>query len=143
MPEEDKPKQQDGESRNEFWERLWRWEEDTRRAVLPEPEEFIPPSLLGHEKIVDLRKDFGHRGLQIIVKLANIELTPEKPSYEGGTWHVEGQMNEHICATALYYYDNVNITESHLAFRQNSCRDDVDDMVCSRPFGFAHSQIPS
>ena len=26
--------------------------------------------------------------------------------------------NEHICATALYYYDSHNITPSHLAFRQ-------------------------
>lgn len=26
--------------------------------------------------------------------------------------------NEHICATALYYYDSDNITESRLAFRQ-------------------------
>ena len=39
---------------------------------------------------VDLRRDFGNRGLQIIVKLANIQLTPEKPHYDGGSWHVEG-----------------------------------------------------
>jgi len=30
------------------------------------------------------------RTLQVIVKLANIVLTPEKPSYPGGKWHVEG-----------------------------------------------------
>lgn len=42
--------------------------------------------------IMDIKKDYSQRGLQIIVKLANIELTPEKPTYEGGTWHVEGQM---------------------------------------------------
>jgi hypothetical protein len=62
------------------------------------------------------------------VKLANIELTPEKPEYEGGAWHVEGQLNEHIVATALYYYDNENIRESHLAFRQQSAPDDADNM---------------
>ena len=28
--------------------------------------------------------------LQVIVKLANIHLTPEKPEYGGGSWHVEG-----------------------------------------------------
>lgn len=27
--------------------------------------------------------------------------------------------NEHICASALYYYDSVNVTDSHLAFREN------------------------
>jgi hypothetical protein len=42
--------------------------------------------------MMDLKRDYGHRGLQIVVKLANIELTPEKPMYEGGTWHVEGQL---------------------------------------------------
>jgi hypothetical protein len=55
--------------------------------------------------------------VQVIVKLANIHLTPEKPSYSGGSWHIEGQLNEHICATALYYYDCENITDSHLDFR--------------------------
>jgi hypothetical protein len=44
------------------------------------------------EGMVDLKKYFGERGLQIIVKLANIHLTPEKPEYKGGTWHVEGQL---------------------------------------------------
>jgi hypothetical protein len=42
--------------------------------------------------MIDLKRDFAHRGLQIVVKLANIELTPEKPTYEGGVWHVEGQL---------------------------------------------------
>lgn len=67
---------------------------------------------------VDLQADFWDSGLQIIFKLANIHLTPEKPDYEGGTWHIEGALNEHICATALFYYDEENITESSLAFRQ-------------------------
>ena len=49
--------------------------------------------------------------------MANIHLTPEKPDYAGGTWHVEGTLNESICATALYYYESNNISESLLAFR--------------------------
>lgn len=86
---------------------------------------------------VQLKRDFGHRGLQIIVKLANIHIIPDKPKYPGGAWHVEGQLvgthlsanserspapvqNEHICATALYYCDCENITTSRLAFRQMS-----------------------
>ncbi|KAF4975745.1 hypothetical protein FZEAL_7522 [Fusarium zealandicum] len=28
--------------------------------------------------------------------MASIELTPKKPSFPLGVWHVEGQMNEHI-----------------------------------------------
>lgn len=40
----------------------------------------------------DVKKTVSLRGrtLQLIVKLANIILTPEKPEYPGGKWHVEG-----------------------------------------------------
>ncbi|KAG0251900.1 hypothetical protein BGZ95_006767, partial [Linnemannia exigua] len=55
--------------------------------------------------------------LQVIIKLANIELTPENPSYNGGTWHVEGMANENIVATGIYYYDTHNISDSRLDFR--------------------------
>lgn len=109
----------------------------------PEPGTFQPPSVPDHmreeyfdkttntlkpEKTVDLRRDYSQRGLQVIVKLANIQLTPEKPRYEGGSWHVEGQLNEHICATATYYYDSVNITGSRLGFRQQSSTDQASDV---------------
>jgi putative heme iron utilization protein len=30
---------------------------------------------------------------QVIVKLANIVLTPDSAFYEGGSWHVEGMRN--------------------------------------------------
>ncbi|KAH9842495.1 uncharacterized protein C8Q71DRAFT_720034 [Rhodofomes roseus] len=65
------------------------------------------------KKTVDLRRTT----LQVIVKLANIILTPEKPEYGGGTWHVEGMDNEAIVSTFIYYYDTDNITESTLSFR--------------------------
>ncbi|KAL0477443.1 DUF4246 domain-containing protein [Acrasis kona] len=55
--------------------------------------------------------------LQIIVKLANIHLTPEKPTYEGGTYHIEGMKNEGIVASGIYYYEFDNISESVLRFR--------------------------
>ena len=58
--------------------------ENYRNELAQHPDEREDP--------VDLRKDFGK--LQIIVKLANIHLTPEKPTYGGGSWHVEGQLNE-------------------------------------------------
>jgi hypothetical protein len=77
---------------------------------------------------IDLRRDFAQEGLQVIVKLANIHLTPDKPSYDGGSWHVEGLLNEHICATALYYYDSDNVADSFLAFRENVCSSDVEEM---------------
>ena len=39
------------------------------------------------------------RTLQVIVKLANIILTPKKPDYPGGKWHVEGSY-EHLSTRA-------------------------------------------
>ncbi|KAK6203647.1 uncharacterized protein RJT21DRAFT_113538 [Scheffersomyces amazonensis] len=66
------------------------------------------------DKTIDV-KDFQQ--LKVIVKMANIELTPDKPRYEGGSWHVEGTINEDIVATVLYYYDCENITDSYLKFR--------------------------
>ena len=93
------------------------------RGVLiqPEPRKFIPfERSIKHNPVgarpIDLRKDFG--SLQIIFKLANIHLTPEDPEYDSSDWQVEGQLNEHICATALYYYDSHNVTEGRLEFRQ-------------------------
>ncbi|KAF8154436.1 hypothetical protein B0H34DRAFT_523156 [Crassisporium funariophilum] len=112
------PQQEEDENDDIYNERRKYWIKEVRTAMQPEPESFTPPK--EPEKPVNLRTDFGHRGLQIIVKLANIHLTPDNPTYKGGSWHVEGQMNEHICATALYYYDNENITDSRIAFRQQT-----------------------
>jgi hypothetical protein len=55
--------------------------------------------------------------VQVIVKYASIVLTPQQPRYAGGSWHVEGMINEGIVASAICYLHNDNITESRLAFR--------------------------
>ncbi|KAK5665546.1 hypothetical protein QVD99_007892 [Batrachochytrium dendrobatidis] len=57
------------------------------------------------------------RNLQVIVKLTNIQLTPSKPKYDKGNWHIEGPINESIVATGLYYYDVENITTPKLDYR--------------------------
>ncbi|KAF8521940.1 hypothetical protein BU17DRAFT_75381 [Hysterangium stoloniferum] len=114
------PQKEEDENADDYYERRLEWIRTIRRVVMPEPGQFTPPKTPKADPSVDLRRDFSQTGLQIIVKLANIHLTPEKCEYEGGTWHIEGQLNEHICATALYYYDSINITTSRLAFRQQS-----------------------
>ncbi|KAK6098491.1 hypothetical protein MT418_8432 [Batrachochytrium dendrobatidis] len=58
------------------------------------------------------------RNLQVIVKLTNIQLTPSKPKYDKGDWHIEGPINESIAAIGLYYYDVENITTPKLDFRE-------------------------
>ena len=44
----------------------------------------------GDLQVMEERTSLKGRTLQVIVKLANIILTPEKPEYPGGKWHVEG-----------------------------------------------------
>ncbi|KAF3311469.1 hypothetical protein TWF173_008290 [Orbilia oligospora] len=55
---------------------------------------------------------------RVIVEMAAVILTPEKPRWNGGPWHIEAVQNERIVATGIYYYDQDNITPSSLAFRQ-------------------------
>ncbi|TPX25237.1 hypothetical protein DIZ76_010687 [Coccidioides immitis] len=133
LDREKMPSQMEDEDDDDFWDRENQWEIDNRQVILPEPGEFMPRPISSAYQFVndceenvdklkqgddiDLHKDFKDSGLQVIVKLANIHLSPEKPNYPGGTWHVEGQLNERICASALYYYDCENITDSRLAFR--------------------------
>ncbi|MER7466418.1 DUF4246 domain-containing protein [Streptomyces sp. NPDC097981] len=102
-----------------YTEALRAWEQaqddwwENRHPVIPDAPAFTPPELPDASARVDLRG----RSLQVIVKLATIHLTPDKPEYPGGSWHVEGMMNERIVSTALYYWDSENITESRLSFR--------------------------
>ncbi|MVU83485.1 DUF4246 family protein [Nocardia sp. ET3-3] len=99
-------------AREAYEEALDEWW-DNRRPLVPDAPEFTPPPVPDDSARVDLRA----RDLQVIVKLANIHLTPDQPEYPGGSWHVEGMMNERIVSTALYYWDTDNITDSSLSFR--------------------------
>ena len=74
----------------EYEQRRKQWYEDNWLRLQPEPAPFQAPEKPA--KDVDLRRDYAGSGLQIIVKLANIELTPENPTYDGGSWHVEGML---------------------------------------------------
>ncbi|KAK9445692.1 WD40 repeat 2 [Metarhizium brunneum] len=107
------------------------WFDRTHKVILPDavPEQNLKPDRSFHLTPQDVRSSKFFNGksrIQVIVKLANIHLTPKNPTYNGGSWHIEGQLNEHICATALFYYDNENITESRLAFRTRSNREELD-----------------
>ncbi|KAI0631404.1 hypothetical protein C8Q77DRAFT_1061431 [Trametes polyzona] len=105
-PADDEEEDPDAEDPWERWEREVQW------PLIPDPSPFSPPTADGR---VELK--LGGRTVQVIVKLANIVLTPENPKYPGGSWHVEGMLNEKIVATGLYYYKCENITQSRLDFR--------------------------
>jgi hypothetical protein len=60
------------------------WKEG-RDAILPEPNEFEEIDYSPEQR---LGERFKKHGLQVIVKMASIELTPEKPHFPMGSWHV-------------------------------------------------------
>ncbi|KAF1977877.1 hypothetical protein BU23DRAFT_657381 [Bimuria novae-zelandiae CBS 107.79] len=100
--------------------------ERTRTIIHPEP----TPSCYAQWKAkppprIRLEEDFKAEGLQVIVKLSSIELTPEKPDYPDGTWHLEGMLNESIVATSIYYYDVENATPSQIRFSQVNSVDGI------------------
>lgn len=146
-----RPPPEDGESQEELTESDLEydddyrdWKEQHRVLIQPEPKKFESSAEFleknpSENNPVNLREKFAKSGLQVIFKLANIHLTPEHPQYDGGKWHVEGALNEHICASALYYYDEENITESHLSFRQSV---DVEEMVMKPAQVSCFSPVP-
>eukprot|EP00658_Telonema_sp_P-2_P007808 TRINITY_DN12905_c0_g1_i1.p1 TRINITY_DN12905_c0_g1~~TRINITY_DN12905_c0_g1_i1.p1 ORF type:complete len:341 (+),score=83.66 TRINITY_DN12905_c0_g1_i1:356-1378(+) len=73
-----------------------------------------------------VKVELAGRRLQVIVKLANIELGPTSPRFPGGAWHVEGMKNERIVASGIYYYHCENVTPSKLSFRTAVCEPDYE-----------------
>ncbi|KDQ59194.1 hypothetical protein JAAARDRAFT_33923 [Jaapia argillacea MUCL 33604] len=90
-----------------------KYRSELKWPLIPDPPPFTPPPTED-----EVRFTLKGRKIQVIVKMANIILTPENPKYEGGSWHVEGMENERIVSTGLYYYHSSNISESKLGFRQ-------------------------
>lgn len=83
------PDDDDADQKEDDWRE---WLDENKSAIQPEPGVFRPPPMPESGNDVNLRRDFLKKGLQVIVKLANIHLTPQKPEFTGGTWHVEGQL---------------------------------------------------
>ena len=95
------------------------WRRTNRILQRPEPQDFKTYQQPVYSQ-ANLQKQFGEYGLRIIVELANIEVIPEKLTYDGGSWHVEGQLNKRICVTALYYNNSNNIADNYLTFRHRT-----------------------
>lgn len=121
----------DEEERHEEWLKI-------RKIKLPKipnfNEQIASMETVEHIKLRD-------RNLQVIVKLANIILTPENPKYPGGSWHIEGTKLENICASAIYYFSSDNISESSLAFRQAICDpiyEQNDNQCMKEVYGLEH-----
>ncbi|KAK5632541.1 hypothetical protein RRF57_008255 [Xylaria bambusicola] len=113
----DRPPLQEGEEEEDYLDsdEYLDWRNEHRVLTWPEPDDYDP----SRARSADMRPNFRAQfpgGIQVIFKLANIHLSPSNPKYEGGSLHIEGALNDGIVATALFYYDCENITESALTF---------------------------
>ena len=71
----------------------YKWQA-VRKPVLPPPSfEDVEYDVAQGQRLFDKFRDSG---LQIIVKMASIELNPEKPQFPHGSWHVEGQSSHQV-----------------------------------------------
>jgi hypothetical protein len=66
---------------------------------------------------------------QVIFKIQEILLTPENPTYDASSWHLEGTKYEKIIATGIYYYDMENIEDNYLEFRTNLNEESEYEMI--------------
>lgn len=76
-------------------------------VVVPEPQPYAHRERKPKkENASTFNKTFSRDKLQVIVKLANIHLTPEAPTYDGGSWHIEvgsPDMTVTSCEKLTYY----------------------------------------
>ncbi|KAI4277767.1 MAG: hypothetical protein LQ337_001525 [Flavoplaca oasis] len=74
---------------------------------------------------VDLRKEFWDNGIQAVIQVSSIELGEDRPAYPGEDWHVQGQLNERICATVMYCYSCDNVSDASISFRHRCSSEDL------------------
>ena len=115
-------------TRRPYDEYYLHWYEDAanfRPPTIPKFQSHPAPQFTQERASVSLR----NRPLQVIVKIASMELDPEQDqksmdkdtsslsSYDCGVWHVEGSLGERIVATACCYLECTNVQGGALAFR--------------------------
>ncbi|KAF3394386.1 hypothetical protein F1880_004724 [Penicillium rolfsii] len=128
----------------------WKTGENTGRAIMPKlsdtglPDDLPEPDPDHQYYTIALQNQF--EGLQVIIRVSAVELTPERPLYGGDAHHnVAGILNEHIVATAACYFDMHNIEDAGISFRQetkiNGNNYNLDEFVAvNQVFDLPHSE---
>ena len=81
---------------------------------------------------VNLRKEFWNIGLQLVLHIQEINLTPEDAVFKSEQWHVQGQTNERICATAAFVYSATNLSPARpptISFRR---RVNIEEAIAAK-----------
>lgn len=102
------------ENEDLYWDYWQEFRENEANLDVPDIPDFTPPTYtMNHWRNSLSLRD---RPLQVIVKVASLELEPGE-TYQGGVWHVEGALDERIVATACCYIESENIQGGDLQFR--------------------------
>ncbi|KAF6834523.1 DUF1665 domain containing protein [Colletotrichum musicola] len=73
----------------------------------------------------------GAERIQVIVKLMAMYLTPEHPVCElPNDTVLDGAWNDHIAATAVYFFDDENVTDAKMSFQSQVDDDFTDCFTC-------------
>lgn len=104
--ERDYPQKLVRETQHELDDRIQKWRGGYYKVIQPEPGRFapiampvrlveeLPPEERNKHRVeaqMDLREDYGERGLQVVLRIHNTRLSPANPEMIT-QWHVEGQM---------------------------------------------------
>ncbi|KAK3380303.1 hypothetical protein B0T24DRAFT_647581 [Lasiosphaeria ovina] len=98
----------------------WKQTRQGRRRRNPEPD---------HELYNVSLQDSFPGGLQVILRMGSIELTPGRQHEDEDAsihdWHLDGLLNEHIVATSMVHFDSINVTQlsGALSFRVEASLD--------------------
>ncbi|KAJ2004840.1 hypothetical protein H4R26_002278, partial [Coemansia thaxteri] len=108
------PDMDDYEYHDEYDEDIDEWKKNAK-IMHPHPKSFVAP-----ERPITPYTLYS-RQLQAVVRMSNIELTPNCPRYRGDSWEVTARANERIIATGVFFYDVSNISRCSLQLREPVC----------------------
>ncbi|OJK04635.1 hypothetical protein ASPACDRAFT_1884306 [Aspergillus aculeatus ATCC 16872] len=115
----------------------WKRGRFTGRAIHSQRISRFPDPLHHDYTPVKLEKQFRVEGLQVVVEIARIDLTPENPTYSGEShFHTEGLRNERIVATSVYAVEAKNVTQARVAF-QHEDKVHASELQCEVPQALA------
>ncbi|PYI05144.1 hypothetical protein BO78DRAFT_470851 [Aspergillus sclerotiicarbonarius CBS 121057] len=115
----------------------WKQGQFTGRAISPQRLGDFPDPLHHEYTPVRLQETFQQDGLQVVVEIARIELTPDNPTYSGDAhYRTEGLRNDRIAATSLYVVEAKNVTQARVAFEHED-KVHAGELECQVPDAIA------
>ncbi|KAF3396336.1 hypothetical protein F1880_007071 [Penicillium rolfsii] len=95
----------------------WKDGRFTGRAILPQRVGEFPDPLDHYQIPIRLQGRSRQNGLQVVVEISRIELTPEKSTYSGDAhFQTEGLRNDRITASSVFVVEATNITQPRITF---------------------------